>query len=237
MGEALTAHPAAGSASGADHEVVFVIALDRDVEQIRQGVLDRFAGFSVNPRTLDEDPARSTWPSWARHGMLVDPHPPAETLTPADGSASYLALAIPAVVPEAVRETGHHRIDDFPVLHRPVSHVRGTGAGGAPLCGPGAPPHQECAAGGDQAQRRGHHVRSRHPGRARSWCSRVGGGAHRAESSRQLLADLPGDSRKHPNVARDPHHMSALFAGHRVGWSSSVVGGTRAGPVVTRWLS
>ncbi|WP_229741484.1 hypothetical protein [Kocuria dechangensis] len=75
--------------------------------------------LGVDPRPLAEDPTRPTWPSWARHATLVDPHPPAETLALVDGFASYLARIITAEVPEARWESGHHRINDFPLLNRP----------------------------------------------------------------------------------------------------------------------
>ncbi|WP_344119678.1 hypothetical protein [Kocuria aegyptia] len=81
---------------------------------------NRFAELGVDPRTLDKDPTKAAWPSWTRHGMLVDPHPPAETLALVNGFAAYLAQVITAAVPEAVWATGHHRINDFPLLHRPV---------------------------------------------------------------------------------------------------------------------
>jgi hypothetical protein len=81
---------------------------------------DRFTELGTDPRTLEADPTRPTWPSWARHGMLVDPHPPAEALALVDGFTSYLARVITTAVPEARWESGHHRINDFPMLHRPV---------------------------------------------------------------------------------------------------------------------
>lgn len=104
---------------GRDPEKMLDGSLD-SVAPLWMWLTDRFAESGVDPRTLDEDPTRGTWPSWARPGMLVDPHPPAETLTLVNGFASYLAQVITAVVPGAVWKTGHHRINDFPMLHRPV---------------------------------------------------------------------------------------------------------------------
>ncbi|MFF0945540.1 hypothetical protein ACFYE2_15135 [Kocuria sp. CPCC 205300] len=80
----------------------------------------RAAELGVDPRTLAEDPTRPTWPSWARHGRLVDPHPPASTIALIDGFASYLADVLTAQVPEAAWQVGHHRIADYPMLHYPV---------------------------------------------------------------------------------------------------------------------
>jgi hypothetical protein len=80
----------------------------------------RAAELGTDPQALAEDPTRSTWPSWARHGRLVDPHPPAATLALIDGFVSYLADVLTTQVPEAVWQVGHHRIADYPMLHYPV---------------------------------------------------------------------------------------------------------------------
>jgi hypothetical protein len=78
------------------------------------------AELGVDPRSLTEDPTRPTWPSWARHGMLVDPHPPAQTLALADGFTSYLAQVITTAVPKAQWLVGEHRIGNYPMLNYPV---------------------------------------------------------------------------------------------------------------------
>lgn len=52
--------------------------------------------------------------------MLVDPHPPAKSLALVDGFASCLGQIITSAVPGAHWQSGHHRINDFPVPHRPV---------------------------------------------------------------------------------------------------------------------
>ena len=80
----------------------------------------RVAARGVDPRSLDEDPTRDTWPSWARHGMLVDPHPRAPTLILVDGFTSYLAEVIIAEVPGAEWLVGEHRIGSYPMRNYPV---------------------------------------------------------------------------------------------------------------------
>lgn len=80
----------------------------------------RAAELGVAPHALTKDPTRSTWPSWARHGRLVDPHPPAATLRLVDGFVSYLGQVLCAAVPEATWAVGEHRIADHPLLNRPV---------------------------------------------------------------------------------------------------------------------
>ncbi|MFI7496275.1 hypothetical protein ACH9D2_16355 [Kocuria sp. M4R2S49] len=80
----------------------------------------RVAQLGVDPRTLTDDPTRSSWPSWARHGRLVDPHPPAETIALVDGFASYLGQIISDAAPEAGWQVGDHVIADHPLLNYPV---------------------------------------------------------------------------------------------------------------------
>ncbi|KLU09149.1 hypothetical protein ABL57_13785 [Kocuria sp. SM24M-10] len=72
------------------------------------------------PTSLTEDPTRPTWPSWARHGRLVDPHPPAETILLVDGFVSYLGQILRTAVPEATWGVGEHLIGDHPLHNRPV---------------------------------------------------------------------------------------------------------------------
>jgi len=76
--------------------------------------------LGVDPRPLGSDPTRPLWPSWARHGMLVDPHPPAETLALVDGFTSYLAQVITTEVSDAQWVVGEHRIGTHPILNYPV---------------------------------------------------------------------------------------------------------------------
>jgi hypothetical protein len=52
--------------------------------------------------------------------MLVDPHPPAQTLALVDGFTSYLARIITTAVPEAQWLVGEHRIGNYPMLNYPV---------------------------------------------------------------------------------------------------------------------
>ncbi|MFF0945794.1 hypothetical protein ACFYE2_16450 [Kocuria sp. CPCC 205300] len=80
----------------------------------------RAGELGVDPRSLEEDPTRPSWPSWARHGMLVDPHPPAETLDLVDGFTSYLAQILTAAVPDAQWLVGAHHLDDYPMRNYPV---------------------------------------------------------------------------------------------------------------------
>ena len=83
-------------------------------------ITTRATGLGVDPRSLDTDPTRPTWPSWARHGRLVDPHPPAETIALVDGFASYLGQLISTAAPEAAWRVGEHIIADHPLLNYPV---------------------------------------------------------------------------------------------------------------------
>ncbi len=80
----------------------------------------RAGQLGMDPHSLTEDRSRSSWPSWARHGRLVDPHPPAETIVLVDGFASYLGRIISAAAPEARWEVGEHVIADHPLLNYPV---------------------------------------------------------------------------------------------------------------------
>lgn len=80
----------------------------------------RVTEYGFDPRSLGADPTRPGWPSWARHGLLVDPHPPAGSLALIDGFASYLGQVITAAVPEAQWRIGRHRLGDYPMLNRPM---------------------------------------------------------------------------------------------------------------------
>jgi hypothetical protein len=80
----------------------------------------RATELGVAPHSLAEDPTRSTWPSWARHGRLVDPHPPIETIRLVDGFVSYLGQVVCAAVPGTVWVVGEHAIADHPLHNRPV---------------------------------------------------------------------------------------------------------------------
>jgi hypothetical protein len=90
------------------------------VARLWQWITDRAGQLGVDPRPLDEDPTRPLWPSWARHGMLVDPHPPAESLAMVDGSTSYLARIITAAAPGTQWIVGEHRIGTHPMLNYPL---------------------------------------------------------------------------------------------------------------------
>ncbi|MHC5559270.1 hypothetical protein [Kocuria sp. U4B] len=97
--------------------------LDGSVESAApmwEWITARAAELGVDPRSLDQDPTRSGWPSWARHGMLVDPHPPAETIALVDGFTSYLAQVLTTAVPEAQWLVGEHLIGCYPLLNYPV---------------------------------------------------------------------------------------------------------------------
>ncbi|MCM3689523.1 hypothetical protein [Kocuria rosea] len=97
--------------------------LDGSVESVApvwEWISTRAAELGVAPRSLDQDPTRPGWPSWARHGMLVDPHPPAQTLALVDGFTSYLARIITTAVPEAQWLVGEHRIGNYAMLNYPV---------------------------------------------------------------------------------------------------------------------
>ncbi|GGG59875.1 hypothetical protein GCM10011374_23390 [Kocuria dechangensis] len=99
---------------------VLLEATVESVAPVWEWISTRAAELGVDPRSLEEDPTRSTWPSWARHGMLVDPHPPAETLALVDGFTSYLAQIITAAVPDVQWLVGEHRLDDYPMRNYPV---------------------------------------------------------------------------------------------------------------------
>ena len=90
------------------------------VATLWEWITDRVAELGTDPRPLAEDPTRPGWPSWARHGMLVDPHPPAESLALVDGFTSYLGQVVAAAVPGAHWQVGRHRISDYPMRNRPV---------------------------------------------------------------------------------------------------------------------
>ena len=80
----------------------------------------RASELGVDPRPLAEDPTRPAWPSWARHGKLVDPHPPAATIALLDGFVSYLGQLVGDAAPEATWQVGEHLIADHPLLNYPV---------------------------------------------------------------------------------------------------------------------
>ncbi|WP_188539978.1 hypothetical protein [Kocuria dechangensis] len=90
------------------------------VASVWEPITARCADLGTDPRSLEEDPTRPGWPSWARHGKLVDPHPPAESLALVDGFVSYLAEVITSAVPDALWIVGEHRISDYPTLNYPV---------------------------------------------------------------------------------------------------------------------
>ncbi|MGQ1798053.1 hypothetical protein ACT4S5_13085 [Kocuria oceani] len=83
-------------------------------------IIARATELGTDPRSLAEDPTRATWPSWARHGRLVDPHPPAETIGLVDGFASYLGQLISVAAPEAIWQVGEQLIAEHPLLNYPV---------------------------------------------------------------------------------------------------------------------
>lgn len=74
----------------------------------------------LDPQPSDKDPTRTGWPSWARHVMLVNPHPPTRTLALVDGFTSYLAEVISTAAPDAHWDSGRHRIENYPLLNYPV---------------------------------------------------------------------------------------------------------------------
>ena len=97
--------------------------LDHTVESVArvwETITARAARLGVNPRSLEDDPTRPSWPSWARHGMLVDPHPPAATLALVDGFTSCLSRLFTSAVPGAAWIVGEHRIADHPMRDHPV---------------------------------------------------------------------------------------------------------------------
>lgn len=83
-------------------------------------ISDRAGKLGTDPRSLTEDPARPSWPAWARHAPLVDPHPPAETIVLVDGFDAYLGELVHAEVPEAHWRPGQHRLADYPTVNYPV---------------------------------------------------------------------------------------------------------------------
>ena len=80
----------------------------------------RIAELGVDPHSLAEDPTRPSWPSWARHAKLVDPHPPAISLALVDGFAAYLGQVVAAGAPAATWQVGEHLIADHPLFNYPV---------------------------------------------------------------------------------------------------------------------
>ena len=52
--------------------------------------------------------------------MLVDPHPPTQTLALVDGFTTYLTELITIAVPEALWRIGEHRLEHYPMLNYPV---------------------------------------------------------------------------------------------------------------------
>ncbi|MEX5235845.1 hypothetical protein [Kocuria arenosa] len=118
---------------GQPPEVVLEDSLD-SIPPMWEWITARAADLGVDPRPLEEDPTRPSWPSWARHGMLVDPHPPAATLALVDGYISYLAQVITAAVPDAQWRVGEHIIGNYPMLNYPV-----LAAGGHQIFLPGIP--------------------------------------------------------------------------------------------------
>ncbi|MCM3687097.1 hypothetical protein [Kocuria rosea] len=112
------------AAHGLDPDVLLE-GTPESVGPVWEWVTGRAGELGVDPRSLEEDPTRRSWPSWARHGMLVDPHPPAQTLTLVDGFTSYLARIITTAVPGAQWRVGEHRLDDYPMLNYPVLAAAG----------------------------------------------------------------------------------------------------------------
>lgn len=98
----------------------FLDGSPESVAPLWEWITARVDELGIDPRSLEEDPTRSTWPSWARHGMLVDPHPRAQILVLVDGFTSYLAAVIVAAVPDAQWLVGQHRIGCYPMLNYPV---------------------------------------------------------------------------------------------------------------------
>jgi hypothetical protein len=107
------------AAGGLDPDVLLEGTVEA-VGPVWDWVTVRAGDLGMAPWSLAEDPTRPSWPSWARHGMLVDPHPPAQTLALVDGFTSYLAQIITTTVPEAQWLIGEHRLDDYPMLNYPV---------------------------------------------------------------------------------------------------------------------
>ena len=109
---------------GVDPEALLDGTLD-SVVPVWEWICTRAAESGVDHRSLDDDPTRPTWPCWARHGMLTDPHPPAGTLFLVDGFTSYLEQVITAAVPEAHWVVGSHLIGTYPILNYPVMAADG----------------------------------------------------------------------------------------------------------------
>jgi hypothetical protein len=104
---------------------------DRDPDKMLNGsvysvsplwswITARVAQLGLDPRCLTDDPSRASWPSWARHGRLVDPHPPAETIALVDGFTSYLGQVLRTTAPHAIWQVGEHIMADHPLLNYPV---------------------------------------------------------------------------------------------------------------------
>ncbi|MEX5295244.1 hypothetical protein QYM41_08180 [Kocuria sp. CPCC 205268] len=83
-------------------------------------VTARAAELGTVAHSLAEDPTRPGWPSWARHGRLVDPHPPAETIGLVDGFVSYLGQVLRTAAPQTTWQVGEHIMADHPLLNYPV---------------------------------------------------------------------------------------------------------------------
>lgn len=118
-GPAMAQLRSAMAAGGLDPEVVLDGTLG-SVAQVWEWITGRAAELGVAPWPLGQDPTRPSWPSWARRVVLVDPHPPAQTLALVDGFTSYLAQIATAAVPAAHWRVGEHRISDYPMLNYPV---------------------------------------------------------------------------------------------------------------------
>lgn len=107
------------AAHGLDSDVL----LDGTVESVGplwEWITTRTDELGVDLRPLSDDPTRLSWPSWARHVLLVDPHPPARTLALVDGFTSYLVQVITTEVPGTQWLVGEHIIADYPMHNYPV---------------------------------------------------------------------------------------------------------------------
>ncbi|MEX5265778.1 hypothetical protein RF640_17310 [Kocuria sp. CPCC 205231] len=107
------------AAHGLDPQMMLDGTVD-SLAPVWEWITARASEYGVDPRSLAQDPTRPGWPSWARHGMLVDPHPPAQTLALVDGFTSYLAQIITAAVPGVQWRIGEHRLDSYPMRNYPV---------------------------------------------------------------------------------------------------------------------
>jgi hypothetical protein len=107
------------TARGLDPEALLHGACE-SVEPVWEWITTQATELGAAPWPLAEDPTRPTWPTWARHGMLVDPHPRAETIALVDGFTSYLAQIITTAAPHAHWRVGAHRIGCYPMLNYPV---------------------------------------------------------------------------------------------------------------------